>query len=189
MPKRHILGCHILLPFNIQNENRPPPSPFYFILKFLFIHLFLVLAALGLCCCMGFFSRCGELGLLQLQSMGFLWWLLLLQIMGSMHMGFSSRGLQALGCWCSLCLCLSVCLALALCLCLSVSLSFSLSLFIYIYTYTHLFRFFSPIGYYKILSIVPCEIQQVLFGYLPFIYLFMYLLLVWTHKFLFFNTL
>ena len=31
------------------------------------------------------------------------------------------------------------------------------------------FRFFSLIGHYKILSIVPCAIQQVLVGYLFYI--------------------
>ena len=32
------------------------------------------------------------------------------------------------------------------------------------YIYTHIFfvRFFSTVGYYKILSIVPCAIQEVL---------------------------
>ena len=35
--------------------------------------------------------------------------------------------------------------------------------------YIFLFRFFSLIGYYKILSIVPCAIQQVLVGYLLYI--------------------
>ena len=37
---------------------------------------------------------------------------------------------------------------------------------IYIYIYIFLFRFFSLIGYYKILSIVPCAIQYILVGYL-----------------------
>ena len=37
---------------------------------------------------------------------------------------------------------------------------------IYIYIYIFLFRFFSLIGYYKILSIVPCAIQYTLVGYL-----------------------
>ena len=36
-------------------------------------------------------------------------------------------------------------------------------IYIYIYTHTHIyiffFRFFSIIGYYKILNIVPCAIQ------------------------------
>ena len=36
---------------------------------------------------------------------------------------------------------------------------------IYIYIYIY-FRFFSPIGYYKILSTFPCAIQQVSDGYL-----------------------
>ena len=44
---------------------------------------------------------------------------------------------------------------------------------IYIYTYICLyiffFRFFSTLGYYKKLSIVPCAIQQVLVGYLFYI--------------------
>ena len=37
---------------------------------------------------------------------------------------------------------------------------------IYISIYISFFRFFSLIGYYKILSIVPCAIQQVLVVYL-----------------------
>ena len=37
-----------------------------------------------------------------------------------------------------------------------------------IHTYTFLFRFFSCIGYYKILRIVPCAIQQVSVGFLFF---------------------
>ena len=35
----------------------------------------------------------------------------------------------------------------------------------YIYIYIFFFRFFSIIGYYKILSIVPCAIQLVIVGY------------------------
>ena len=35
--------------------------------------------------------------------------------------------------------------------------------------YIFFFRFFSLISYYKILSIVPCAIQQVLVGYLFYI--------------------
>ena len=38
---------------------------------------------------------------------------------------------------------------------------------IYVYTYIHsFFTFSSVIGYYKILSIVPCAIQSVVVGYL-----------------------
>ena len=40
---------------------------------------------------------------------------------------------------------------------------------IQLYIYIFPFRFFSLIGYYKILSIVPCAIQWVLVGYLFFI--------------------
>ena len=36
----------------------------------------------------------------------------------------------------------------------------------HIYIYIFFFRFFSIIGYYKILSIVPCAIKQVFVGYL-----------------------
>ena len=39
---------------------------------------------------------------------------------------------------------------------------------VYIYIYTHSFRFFSHIGYYKILSVVPCAIESVLVVYLFF---------------------
>ena len=36
-----------------------------------------------------------------------------------------------------------------------------LDMYLYIFTHTHIFffRFFSPIGYYKILSTVPCALQ------------------------------
>ena len=40
---------------------------------------------------------------------------------------------------------------------------------IHIHLYLFFFRFFSIIGCYKILSIVPCAIQQVLIGYLFYI--------------------
>ena len=40
--------------------------------------------------------------------------------------------------------------------------------------YIFFFRFFSIIGYYKILNIVPCAIQWALVGYL--FYLFIYFL-------------
>ena len=36
----------------------------------------------------------------------------------------------------------------------------------YIYMYLFFFKFFSHLGYYRILSRVPCAIQQVLVGYL-----------------------
>ena len=42
-------------------------------------------------------------------------------------------------------------------------------IYIYIYAYIFFFRFFSIIGYYKILNIVPCAIQQVLVVYLFYI--------------------
>ena len=42
---------------------------------------------------------------------------------------------------------------------------------IQIYIYIFFFRFFSLIGYYKILSIVPCAIQWVLAGYLLHIFI------------------
>ena len=40
---------------------------------------------------------------------------------------------------------------------------------IHMYIYIFSFRFFSLIGYYKILSVVPCAIQWVLVGYLFYI--------------------
>ena len=44
---------------------------------------------------------------------------------------------------------------------------------LYIHTYIHIYilflRFFSLIGYCKILSIVPCAIQKVLISYLFYI--------------------
>ena len=41
---------------------------------------------------------------------------------------------------------------------------------VYIYRYIYnFFRFFSHIGYYKILSIVPCAIQYILVVYLFYI--------------------
>ena len=59
----------------------------------------LFLAALGLHCCAGAFSSCGEAGLLFVAVRGFLLrWLLLLQSTGSRHAGFSSCGLWALEC-------------------------------------------------------------------------------------------
>ena len=39
--------------------------------------------------------------------------------------------------------------------------------YIYIYIFFHFFRFFSHVGYNKILSRIPCAIQEVLVGY-PF---------------------
>ena len=32
-------------------------------------------------------------------------------------------------------------------------------IYIYIHTHTHLFRLFSVLGYYKILTIIPCAAQ------------------------------
>ena len=40
---------------------------------------------------------------------------------------------------------------------------------LYIYIYSFFFRFFSHIGYYRILSRVPCAVQQALVGYLFYI--------------------
>ena len=42
---------------------------------------------------------------------------------------------------------------------------------LYIYIYLFYFRFFPLLGYYKTLSIVPCAVQQILVGYLFYIYL------------------
>ena len=39
---------------------------------------------------------------------------------------------------------------------------------LYIYIYSFFFRFFSHIGYHRILSRVPCALQQVLVGYLSY---------------------
>ena len=44
-----------------------------------------------------------------------------------------------------------------------------IQLYIYIYMYLFFFRFFSHIGYYKVLSRVPCAIQQVLADYIFYI--------------------
>ena len=59
--------------------------------------MYLFLAVLGVCCCMGFFSSCGKWGPQSSpQCMGFsLSWLLLLQSMGSRHTNFSSCGLRS----------------------------------------------------------------------------------------------
>ena len=40
---------------------------------------------------------------------------------------------------------------------------------LYIYIYSFFFRFLTHVGYYRILSRVPCAIQQVLVGYLFYI--------------------
>ena len=40
---------------------------------------------------------------------------------------------------------------------------------LYVYTYLFFFRFLSPLGYYRILSRVPCAIQQDLVGYLYYL--------------------
>ena len=44
-------------------------------------------------------------------------------------------------------------------------------IYIYVHVCVHIFffRLFSIIGYYKILSVVPCAIQKVLVGYLFYI--------------------
>ena len=42
-------------------------------------------------------------------------------------------------------------------------------LVISIYIYIYFFRFFSHIGYYKILSMVSCAVQEILVGYLFYI--------------------
>ena len=52
-------------------------------------------------------------------------------------------------------------------LCLYVSI-YHLSIYLSMYIYSF-FRFFSLIGYYKILDIIPCAIQQVLVVYLIYI--------------------
>ena len=58
------------------------------------------MAVLGLRCCARAFSSCGEWGYSSLQCAGFsLRWLLLLQSMGSRHVGFSSCGTQAQQLW------------------------------------------------------------------------------------------
>ena len=63
-----------------------------------FINLFL--AVLGLCCCVWAFSSCSEWGLLFVVARRLLiWWLLLLQSMGSRHVVFSSCGMRALYLW------------------------------------------------------------------------------------------
>ena len=41
--------------------------------------------------------------------------------------------------------------------------------YIYMYIYIHFFRFFSFIGYYKILSVVSCAIQKVTVVYLFYV--------------------
>ena len=37
---------------------------------------------------------------------------------------------------------------------------------VYIYMYLFFFKFFSHLGYYRVLTRVPCVIRYVLFGYL-----------------------
>ena len=81
----------LLLPFSRSN------SFFFFLINLL---LFLFLAALGLCCCVRAFSSCGERGYSSQWCAGFLlWWLLLLQSMGSRRLGFSSCGTWAKQLW------------------------------------------------------------------------------------------
>ena len=46
--------------------------------------------------------------------------------------------------------------------------------YIYVYIYIFFFRFFSLVGYYKMLSIVPCAIQQIYVGYLFYIQQYVY---------------
>ena len=56
---------------------------------------FICLVVLDLPCCVRVFSRCGEWGLLCLWCMGFsLWWVLLLQSIGSRCVGFGSCSFQ-----------------------------------------------------------------------------------------------
>ena len=47
-----------------------------------------------------------------------------------------------------------------------VAISFSIYMYIHVYIYIVFFRFFSHVGYYNILSIVLCSVQQVLIYYL-----------------------
>ena len=63
----------------------------------IFLCIYLVLVALGLCCCMWAFSSYEGRGLLsRWVGTGFLlWWLLLLRSTGSRCMGFSSCSMQA----------------------------------------------------------------------------------------------
>ena len=53
---------------------------------------------------------------------------------------------------------------------------------LYIYIYPLFFSFSSHIGHYRVLSRVPCAVQQVLISYLfyKFIYLFIYFWLCWV---------
>ena len=44
-------------------------------------------------------------------------------------------------------------------------------IYIHIYIYIFFFRVFLHVGYYKILSIVPCAIQYIIVGYLFSIYI------------------
>ena len=74
----------------------------WFFKKYLFLFIF---DRSGSCCCVQAFSCYGGQELLFTQCMGFsLWWLLLLQSVGSRRTGFSTCGmrLSSCGAWASL---------------------------------------------------------------------------------------
>ena len=52
---------------------------------------------------------------------------------------------------------------------------------LYIEIYLFFFKFFSLLDYYKILSIVPCAIQQVLVNYLFYISLSLYMIYIYIY--------
>ena len=62
-----------------------------------------------------------------------------------------------------------ICVCVCVCVYLHIYVYIYIYLCVYIYIYIFFFRFFSIIGYYKILNIVPCATQEVLVVYLSYI--------------------
>ena len=76
---------------------------YYYFLKFIYL-IYLFLAVLGLCCCVGFSVVAASGGYSSLRCAGFsLRWLLLLLSTGSRRAGFSSCGSRVLECRSSSC--------------------------------------------------------------------------------------
>ena len=76
---------------------------YYYFLKFIYL-IYLFLAVLGLCCCVGFSVVAASGGYSSLRCAGFsLRWLLLLLNTGSRRAGFSSCGSRVLECRISSC--------------------------------------------------------------------------------------
>ena len=84
------------LPFPLPPQAWETSLSFYLFKNFIYLFIYLFLAALGLCCCARVFSSCGERGLFFVAVRGLLIAVASLVVEhGSRHMGFSSCSMWA----------------------------------------------------------------------------------------------